>query len=443
MQLILLGQLPGMGWAIIVREVLGDVAMASIFRRGKSKNWWIKYYANGRQVYYSLRTNDIRVAKRIKRQIEGEEAKGELLAPSKTLLPAFLEDFGKFLSTIRTQKSYSSDISVLRVFFGPVCPALELGSYVNKRWRSSHSKRLKDTMRHIHVKAEFLEEITTTRIESFLARRILEDGIAPKTANRYRGVLHRMFNFAIKNWQFVSVDRRHANPAAMVERRREPARTIRFLSILQIQQQLKVLQVKATLHGIVATLIYAGLRRSEALWLTVDDVDLERKLIYVQAKTVNEEYWQPKTKHNRTVPISSTLHKILTEYRPERQAPWFFPSTIGKRWDPDNFSRDLRKINREHGSSWSCLHFRHTFGSHLAQKGVSLYKIAKLMGNSPDICRKHYAALMPEKMHDVVEFETSTSSGDRSTKEMFKQILDKLEPKASTETIPKLRIVKS
>lgn len=32
--------------------------------------------ANGRQVYYSLRTNDARVAKRIKRQIEGEEAKG-------------------------------------------------------------------------------------------------------------------------------------------------------------------------------------------------------------------------------------------------------------------------------------------------------------------------------------------------------------------------------
>ena len=90
MQLILLEQLPGMGQAILVREVVGDVAMASIFRRGKSQIWWIKYYANGRQVYYSLRTKDARVAKRIKRQIKGEEAKGQLLAPSKTLLPAFL-----------------------------------------------------------------------------------------------------------------------------------------------------------------------------------------------------------------------------------------------------------------------------------------------------------------------------------------------------------------
>jgi len=432
-----------MGLATFVREALGDVTMASIFRRGKSKIWWIKYYANGRQVYYSLRTNDARVAKQIKRQIEGEKAKGALFAPSKIPLPAFLEDFCKFLSTIRTKKSLSGDISVLRIFFGPVCPALELGSRINKRWRPGHSIRIKDTMQHVHVKAQFLEEITPAKIESFLARRILEDGIAPKTANRYREVLHRMFNFAIKNWQFISVDRRYTNPAAMVERRPEPAHTIRFLSISQIQQQLKALQEKTTLHAIVATLIYSGLRRSEALWLTVDDVDMEQRLIHIQAKTIDEEYWQPKTRRNRTVPISSALHEILVKYRPERKALWFFPSPQGKRWDPDNFSDDLRKINKEQGLSWSCLDFRHTFGSHLAQKGVSLYKIAALMGNSPDICSKHYAALMPEKMHDAVEFETDNSSAGRSSEEMLQQILDKLELQPSKETKPKLRIVQS
>jgi site-specific recombinase XerD len=48
--------------------------------------------------------------------------------------------------------------------------------------------------------------------------------------------------------------------------------------------------------------------------------------------------------------------------------------------------------------------YRHTFGSHLAQKGVSLYKISEMMGNSPEICRKHYAALMPQEMHREVEF---------------------------------------
>jgi hypothetical protein len=96
--------------------------MASIFRRGKQGIWCIKYYVNGRQAYYSLNTTDARIAKKMKRQIEGEEAKGELLAPSKTPLPVFLEDFCRFLATIRTPKSYSADISVLRVFFGPYMP---------------------------------------------------------------------------------------------------------------------------------------------------------------------------------------------------------------------------------------------------------------------------------------------------------------------------------
>lgn len=53
---------------------------------------------------------------------------------------------------------------------------------------------------------------------------------------------------------------------------------------------------------------------------------------------------------------------------------------------------------------WTCLDFRHTFGSQLAMKGESLYKISVLMGNSPEICRRHYAALIPETMVDSVEF---------------------------------------
>jgi integrase len=86
---------------------------------------------------------------------------------------------------------------------------------------------------------------------------------------------------------------------------------------------------------------------------------------------------------------------------PER---WFFPSPQGKRYDPDNFSRDLRNANKKAGLQWTCLDFRHTFGSQLAMKGGSLYKISALMGNSPEICRRHYAALIPETMTDSVEF---------------------------------------
>jgi hypothetical protein len=192
--------------------------MASIFQRGKRKTWFIKYYANGRQVYHSLKTTNARVAQQALRMVEGDEARGDLLAPSKIPLPEFLEDFCRFLGTIRTKKSLSADISSVRVFFGPICPSLELGSNVNRRLRTSGPKRIPDLMAHLHVKARFLEEITAGRIEDLLARRVREDGISAKTANRTREILHRMFAFAIKKWHYVSPDRRTPNPAAASHR---------------------------------------------------------------------------------------------------------------------------------------------------------------------------------------------------------------------------------
>ena len=41
-------------------------------------------------------------------------------------------------------------------------------------------------------------------------------------------------------------------------------------------------------------------------------------------------------------------------------------------------------------------------------KGESLYKIATLLGNSPEICRRHYATLLPESLFDSVEFVAET-----------------------------------
>jgi integrase len=154
--------------------------------------------------------------------------------------------------------------------------------------------------------------------------------------------------------------------------------------------------------------IYAGLRREELLWLTPDDIDWSAGsfgLIRVRAKTIDDAFWQPKTKVNRAVPISSSLRLYLDKWKLKGgKGTWLFPNSAGGRYDPDNFSSDLRAHNEAKGLHWTCLDYRHTFGSQLAMKGESLYKISKLMGNSPEICRRHYAALIPEEMGDAVEF---------------------------------------
>ena len=64
------------------------------------------------------------------------------------------------------------------------------------------------------------------------------------------------------------------NPAAKVERHKERASTISFLTLEEIDWQLKTLEDHPNLQTMVAVYIYSGLRRDELCWLTVDDVDL-------------------------------------------------------------------------------------------------------------------------------------------------------------------------
>jgi integrase len=196
-----------------------------------------------------------------------------------------------------------------------------------------------------------------------------------------------------------------------VERHKELDIEITFLTLKDIDAQLAALSDNSFMKVMVAVYIFAGLRREEAMWLTVHDIDLKTGnygVIKVRAKTINGESWEPKTGKNRMVPISSRLRGYLDRYTPAAsEGNWFFPSSARTRLDPDNFSEDLREINRKKGLSWSCGDYRHTFGSQLAMANESLFKISTLMGNSPDVCRKHYAALMPESLFQSVEFPES------------------------------------
>jgi len=359
--------------------------MASIYKRGDV--WWIQYRVGGRNVQRSLDTESEQLAKLKLKQMEGLHASGQLGLPSRTPIAPFLEVFCQHLQQRRSKTSYRADISYLRKFFGPLCEALKTKA---GREAEKNGELVADgeaTIPASSVPVRYLEDVTPGLVNHFISGRIETDGIAPKTANRTRELLHVMFNYAIKHHGFVSPIRGTRNPIENVDRRPEPAPKIRFLELEEVAGQLKLLRKRPVLRTAVAILIYAGLRREECLWLTKDDVDLDQRIIRVRAKTEGGESWQPKTRRNRAVPISNALLAILKECQPKKGCAWFVPSPEGKRWDPDNFSHALADINSKAGLKWGCLDFRHTFGSQLAMKGESLYKISELLGNSPEIVR--------------------------------------------------------
>lgn len=136
--------------------------------------------------------------------------------------------------------------------------------------------------------------------------------------------MNRLFAYAIKEKGYTGPDGAKSNPVADVGRRKEPAPNIRFLRLSEVEKQLHVLQDSLTLQALVATLIYAGLRREEVLWLTVDDVDLDERLFYVRAKLINGEHWQPKTTWNRVVPSGPQCTKSSQPMRRNDKNPGSF-----------------------------------------------------------------------------------------------------------------------
>jgi integrase len=382
--------------------------MAGLLKRGTK--FYAIYRIGGREVRRSLETHSRQLAKEKLRQLESALARGEANPlPTKTPIAEVLDAYVAHIRAHKTPKSAQTEIYYLREAFGTVCETLKITS--RKPSRKARKRPLKpgaDKRRRVlpHIEVNCFEEITTAAVSDFITALVQARGLSPKTANHYRQILTRVCNWAMKERGIrMPADR---NPAAAVKRYHEEAPDIRFLTLAQIEKQLNALTLWPQLQTMVAVYIYAGLRREEALWLQVEDIDLTTGtcgMIRLHAKTVAGEFWQPKTRRNRVVPISSALRAYLDRWTPPKSHhDWYFPSPEGRRWDADNFSQDLRAAQKKTKLPYACLDFRHTFGSQLAMKGESLYKISALMGNSPEICRRHYAALVPEAVADTVEF---------------------------------------
>ncbi len=381
------------------------IPKSSIKKRGKVL--YLHYSENGVRRRVSLHTGSLEIAKEKQRKFDSARMHGTLdVFPTNTPLASAVEAYARHMKATRTRHGYNADVSYLRNAFGPISESLK----PCRRTCKPEGLDIDLRCRTLVISATYLEQITVSQVSKFIRERVEQNGIEAKTANRYREVLRRLFSWSMEEGGVRMPSGN--NPAAQVKRYRETAPEICFLTLEQIDQQLEILQEHPVIRAMVATYIYAGLRREEAIWLRTVDMDLitgASGAIRVRAKTIDGEYWQPKTKRNRVVPISHCLRNILDSYV-NQTAPkdWFFPSPQGKRWDPDNFSGLLRKINRAAGLHWGCLSYRHTFGSHLAMRDVSLYKISTLLGNSPEICRRHYAALLPEALVQSVEFGCDT-----------------------------------
>lgn len=183
----------------------------------------------------------------------------------------------------------------------------------------------------------------------------------------------------------------HSNPCENLELPRVPRHGRVLWVPVDLRDRLIAEAPSTELRTMLVLGFFCGLRLNEILEARRDWIDGVRRELEVRPTPT----FQPKDSDIRSIPLVPSALKAL---HPLPNAPDAFlvrpdvPHGAWRyRWDP---RRPWADYMRKQGCEWVTPHvMRHTFASILIQQNVSLYKVAKWMGDGAAVVERHYAHL--------------------------------------------------
>jgi integrase len=239
-----------------------------------------------------------------------------------------------------------------------------------------------------------INTIRRNDIAEYAEYRLLQ-GVTPASINIELAVFSAAINYAKKRWE-LSLH----NAVTGLFYPSKPGR-LRYLE----REEAEILLYHAGrlrspyLADFIELALNTGARKNEILQLQFKSVDLQRKIITIEAYTT-------KTGKRRYLPINQSAGAVLERRKAYRdnnciESPWVFSKRLGGRIKyPDNAFRVALKAA---GIQDFTVHdLRHTFASWLVSEGVELIKVRDLLGHSSIRMTERYAHLAPYRLHEAV-----------------------------------------
>ena len=190
-----------------------------------------------------------------------------------------------------------------------------------------------------------------------------------------------------------------SNPVALLSSPKKPDRLPDFLTLEEVEKILNIpseknwqsLRDKAILELLYST----GIRVGELTSLKIGDIDFFQELIKVKGKGKKE----------RIVPIGRYALKALIEYiekRPNKKEKKVFLNKYGKPLSERSVERIIDKFSKKAGIGKKITPhtFRHTFATHMLDRGADLRTVQELLGHERITTTQIYTHLTVEKLKE-------------------------------------------
>jgi integrase len=258
----------------------------------------------------------------------------------------------------------------------------------------------------IRILLRFCDERGVSRLPD-INPRLMEDfksellkRCKPRTVNHYLVLIKAMLNKAVE-WRHL-----RENPLKGFKKLKDPGlQEPRYLSRTEIERILNISD--PVMRNVIRILLYTGMRRSELVYLTWEDVDFQNKRVRIQSKP--ESGFHPKSYRPRSIPMNPELERLLMDLPPHGK--YVFDDGKGRPLHhPDYHTKEFIKILEKAEIRGGCLHtLRHTFASYLVMAGVDLRTVQELLGHSTVKVTEQYSHLSPDhrtRAVGVLNFET-------------------------------------
>lgn len=274
----------------------------------------------------------------------------------------------------------------------------EFGKILSERVAVTHAKStIQIYKRSLHNLRKVVGNIDIRKLihsdgERFKLSRA--DEVSLTTVNIELRALKAAFNMA------VNLDYLSENPFKKVKLLKIPYEEPKFLTKDEFQKLVGIIRDE-DIRDIVIVGVLTMLRRGELINLTWDDIDFNHRFLRIRSK----DGFKVKGGRPRIVPMNAQVEGILRRRIEKKNSEYVFTNSKNSRFTGSYITKTFKKYVRECALSEGT-HFhslRHTGASWMAQDGVPLFHVQKILGHSSVKVTEIYSHVIDESLYKAVK----------------------------------------